>query len=345
LLPFAATVHESLRIDVAVDDVLLRNARELLSIWTCWYPHLRAVQIQAEPDPETAASTGLTAACLSGGVNSFFTVLRQSLVPSASSVAIDDLLWVWGVDVPLDATDAATRLRSSFAAAATDLGKRLVPLATNARATEWERTDLPRLSHASLLAAAALALERRYRRVLIGATTTYLDLGPWGSHPVTDPRLSTSLTEVVHDGAATSHVDKARQVASSPAALRSLHVCWRSRSDVNCHECEECYRTMTTLWLLGALDRAATFDARRFDRERLRSLFCRHWREMLYVRDIARLAREKGRRDVALVLERVIRRSWRINRGIALSERLDRTPFLWRYAGALRRRLLRGTLR
>src|SRR5262252_3865481 len=48
LAPLAATLGEPLRISLPVDRLLARNVVDLLSIWTSWYPELRAVPLEIE---------------------------------------------------------------------------------------------------------------------------------------------------------------------------------------------------------------------------------------------------------------------------------------------------------
>jgi hypothetical protein len=52
-------------------------------------------------------------------------------------------------------------------------------------------------------------------------------------------------------------------VASSPLALQTLRVCWRSKElQYNCCWCEKCIRTMLCLYVAGVLDRCSAFPGR-----------------------------------------------------------------------------------
>ena len=139
---------------------------------------------------------------------------------------------------------------------------------------------------------------------------------------MTDPLLSTSATTVVHDGAEATRVEKTRAVAESALALRSLRVCWRSRSDHNCGDCEKCYRTMTTLSLLGALNKCSTFPAGSFDPRRIDRIFCRSDGAVAFMREIRELADAKGQMAVVRAIDRSFARSRRLLRAQAALTRI-----------------------
>ena len=85
------------------------------------------------------------------------------------------------------------RLCVRLSKAAEDLGVGFVDVAVNLRQVRFVETQWGRLSHGSVLASIALALERRFRAVYIAATYTGgPPIRPGGSHPETDPLFSTS---------------------------------------------------------------------------------------------------------------------------------------------------------
>jgi hypothetical protein len=157
--------------------------------------------------------------------------------------------------------------------AAASLGKNFVDVATNIRATRWWKSGYGVLSHGASLASIGLALENRYKRVLIASTNAYNNLAPNGSHPLTDPLLSTSQLAATHDGAGFNRIQKTELLCSSDVALRSLRVCWQSQSDENCQNCNKCYRTVLTLMLLGHLDQCATFDKTKLHLEKIPKIY------------------------------------------------------------------------
>ena len=119
----AATLHEDLVIHTPIDKTLFENLPELLSIWKCWYPTLSIPTVHAEPVlDERGDRQNKASAFFSGGVDSFFTVLHldQGSDPDTSS-KLDDLLCVWGFDIPLSKPESFERMRRSLAVAATRL--------------------------------------------------------------------------------------------------------------------------------------------------------------------------------------------------------------------------------
>jgi len=332
LLPLAVTLGEAVRLDRPIDRTLLDNVLELMRIWKCWYPRLHIVPIEADVVDAVEHQPGSgTAAFFSGGVDSFFTVLRHNSVSiSGSQRHIDDLLCVWGFDIPLTNCDAFRRLRSRLQRAASDLGKELIAVATNLRVTRLQQVDWGSLYFGSALASVALALEKRYTRALIAASSGYEYLVPWGSHPLTDPLLSTGRTKIIHDGAGFNRVERTALVARSEVAMRSLHVCWKFGSDGNCGACSKCYRTMAALELLGALGQCKTFPKEHFELRKLRKIHLHGDWDRLYFRQIRDLALRKGRPYVARAVERGFKYSDRLDRWLRIIRMLGRRRFLWR---------------
>jgi hypothetical protein len=251
------------------------------------------------------------------------------------------MLSVWGFDVPLRHREAIARLRTRFQGVASDLGKDFVDVSTNLRCTRWSETDWPYLAHGCALAAVGLALERRYDRVLIAATGGYRDLHPWGSHPLTDPLLSTTSTTLVHDGAGFTRVQKTELLVTSEVARGALRVCWRSESDENCGECNKCYRTALILELLGALGRCSTFPNEPVDLGRAGRVYCAQPWDFREFRDIRALALRVGRPDIAKAATRSMQRSPRLMRRLALARALRGRRGL-RYLGERLERELRA---
>src|SRR5262249_39799935 len=271
LLPLAATLGEPLAIPPAADPLFLKNIRGLNQVWKAWYPHLHLVRLDVPVAAAIAGERpGEVAALFSGGVDGYFTALRHLDISAAEDgTVIDDLVFVRGFDIPLAEQDGYEKTVRALRHAAEELGKHLVVVATNLRETRLNRVNVQLLWHGAGLLSTTLALEKRYRVVFIPSTHSYLDLAPWGSHPLTDPLLSTTATRVVHDDPCFNRTEKLERIAGCSTVLRTLRVCPRSRSSFNCSNCSKCFRTMATLEVLGTLDKCVTFDASRFSVDRL----------------------------------------------------------------------------
>jgi hypothetical protein len=334
LLPVAVHLAESLVISKPVDRELFVNVHELMRVWNCWYPYLKPVSIEADvQELPTERTEGATAALFSGGVDAWFTLLTHNGQPNrVDNIKIDDLLCIWGLDIPLENPGEFRALRDALVRATTGLGADFVEIVTNLRQTKWfTKADWGRVAHGSVLASIGHVLSRRYSRVLIPSTHRYDDPIPWGSHPLTDPLLSSSRTRIIHDGGGFSRVEKTEALLKSEAALKSLQVCWDTHSYRNCETCSKCYRTMTTLFLLGALDRCPRFSARTIDKRKLGKIFARDDSDRAFLREVRGLAVRAGHPDIAQAVDRSFRHSRRLELSLRLTTRLLRlaTP-KWR---------------
>jgi hypothetical protein len=348
LLPLAVTRREPLRLCLPIDPVLSANAARLMKIWTGWYRKLRVVPIEAEVKPvEPIPAPAETAAFFSGGVDSFFTVLRNKEQDDRSAFpAIDRLLCVRGFDIDLDNTREFERLRSRLSEAAGDLGVELVDVAMNVREVRFMQSDWARLSHGSALASIGLALEKRFRAVYIATSYTGgPPMHPWGSHPETDPLSSTSRTRIIHDGAGISRMEKTEYVARSEVAMRSLHVCPRARSSENCCDCRKCFLVMLTLEVTGALSRCSVFSRHPLDLERVKRTYLKGPTTQYLFRQIEVRARAQGRLDIAQAIDQAVKRTRRLNRLLWPATWMRTKPGLWRIARVLRERVLASSPR
>ena len=311
MLPLACYFGESLVIKRPINRVLHDNLLGLRAVWSSWYPDdVKPVPIEAHTivgadrrevpiDPSKR-----TISCFSGGVDSLFTFFRhQDQVLGDGTGIIDDFLSLGGFNTPMDDFDTMQAELEPFA---TRVGRRLVPVLTNIRYGE-HAIDTPysmghwqeRLAHGAFLAGVVHMLGRRYKEFIIPASPSYGRLQPWGSHPMCDPLLSASDLRVVHDGASFNRIQRTEIVARNDDALAILLVCARNdRRAGNCSRCQKCLRTMAMLDLLGAKNRARTFDWDRYSMARLSHVWLPSWNEQLYFVDIAERARCDGRLDL-----------------------------------------------
>jgi hypothetical protein len=349
LLSVAVHLGEPLVISKPVDRELFVNVQELMRVWSCWYPRLKSVPIEAEIQERPARPSGSsTASLFSGGVDAWFTLLTHNANDSnqLETFRINDLLCVWGLDIPLESCGEFRAMSNALASAVSGLGADFVEVATNLQHTRWfGKAEWGPVAHGSVLASIGHALSGKYSRVLIPSTHRYDDPIPWGSHPVTDPLLSSSLTRIVHDGGGFSRVEKTEALIKSEAAMNSLQVCWDTRSYRNCEACNKCYRTMTTLFLLGALDRCPRFSARTIDTRKLAKTLPEDESDRAFLREVRDLAVRKGHHEISRAIDHSFKRARRIELGLRLTNRLLKlTTPKWRRRLDWRiERLLLGT--
>lgn len=229
-------VEESL----PLSSLLCENLTELQAVYHCWNPELKPIDIEARLE-EPERNSGMVASCYSGGVDSALTFVRRR-------EELDVLVLVLGFDIdgPNDDWDERIARHQQFADA---MGKRLIPIKTNAREFCVSRKICWNFGHGLFLPSLApmLGLSTLY----VPSSHTYAELFPWGSHPLTDPMWSTAVNKIVHCGAGYSRANKVRALCSEQAVLDNIQVCRRSNSE-NCGACPKCVRTMVALHMLGA---------------------------------------------------------------------------------------------
>lgn len=340
MLPYAMDSGEPIVSDIPMDAELLENLKGLIAIWRAWHPQFSNpdIRVPVKPWNQTEPSGDRTAAFFSGGVDSWFTVLRHAPERESDAIGrVDDLITVHGFDIPVEATNEFSKLQSDLGAAASELGRDMIVVRTNLRryGSLWAK-GWGWLTHAAGLATVALILEKRFRKVMIGSAYPYGHLIPWGSHPMTDVLFSTSALQIKHDGASFKRVEKTRLIARHQVALTYLHVCWKDGSAKNCGKCAKCLRTMTTLALLDALGTANPFPEE-FRPERLAGLYIENKVEEDFIREALDLAKERGHDDIHAAITRALRRSRRIRPLVKFADGLGRIPMFWRLGPNVRR--------
>jgi hypothetical protein len=335
MLPLAMFVGEPLVVEAAVDPALLARLDEWGRVFACWYPRmLRRVELRPLVERAGAAPPGRARATFfSGGIDSWFNVLRGA--PRL-------LVFAAGFDVPLGNAEALARLRAGRAEVARALGIPAVEVATNLRQDPGRRVPWGEVSHGAALAGCAHFLTAGVGVILVGSSAGYADLTPWGSHPLTDPLLSSSALEIRHFGADAARLEKTAAVAASPLALRHLRVCYRTGGDANCGACGKCLRTRITFELLGAGGACETLPPEPADPRAFAAVIHEASATRLFFAEIRELAAQKGRFDVVRAVDSSIARSDRFVRRRDAIERLARMPLAWRLRAPLQRWLASG---
>ena len=262
LLMPAMRLGRSLRINLPVSSQFYRNMQRFMEIVHVWWPEYRPVAIETGEIADTAGNGTAVGCFFSGGVDSFYTVLKNAEREASSNSIISHLLFIHGFDIGLQANRIYRLAYDNISSAAARFGINLLQCTTNIREVLCEEYASWPYCHGLLMASTALGIEKFWRQVYIPSSHKYSDLFPWGSHPLTDPLISTDAVPFIHDGCEASRTNKVLwQVAKSDIALDYLRVCWRNRfGKYNCGECEKCIRTMINLEVAGVLSKCKTFD-------------------------------------------------------------------------------------
>lgn len=230
---------------------------EIVRAWWGWSGGL-----PIEPADTPAPSGGLLAPRLrrsallfSGGVDSFFSLLRGPLAPDA-------LVFVDGFDIPLDDVARRDHAYREVRCVADAAGLRTMRVTTNLRkhslfaSASWEQT------HGGALASIGHALRGEISHLMISSTPSFREIAPsWGSHLRLDTLWSSEHLGVLYVGATHRRPEKLVAIADEPIVRQHLRVCWEHRRPgVNCGVCEKCLRTQLLLLEHDQLRHFRTFD-------------------------------------------------------------------------------------
>lgn len=230
----------------------LRNLAEFQLAWSRWLPdRYEPVAIEADVVVDARPREGERAlSAFSGGVDSTFTLLRNRPSADPTTFSLEHVVLVHGFDIALANGDALEELVARTAPSRDLAGVRLQVVRTNSKELglqSWED------SCGAQLAACLHLYSGTFSHALIGSSDPYDALVfPWGSNPVTDPLLSGGQMTIVNDGSAFCRTAKLAWLATWPAAVEALKVCWEGRyQGRNCGVCEKCVRTRINLLAAG----------------------------------------------------------------------------------------------
>lgn len=277
----------SVYVDGMVSVSLLANLERFMDIWALWRPDLyRPIVVRAaqEVEPAPSGSDG-AAALFSGGLDSSYMLLRHHRrLVGRRNRRIELGVFVHGADFEPDSlladwyTPPARRMLDS-------LGIEMCVVRTNFRQCPaiWEHC------HGALLASCLHWFSGRSRYGMIAATVTADFLShQWGSHPLTDPLLSSARFTIQDDGILVSRVEKADLVRTWPQAMEDLRVCYQLDPDeMNCGTCQKCLFTKLAFMACGpSVPKSLTTDVSWWDVLKLRGL--PEWVPYLFLAVLAR---------------------------------------------------------
>lgn len=237
-----------------LDPRLLGSFEQIQDLYLAWVPGLTRLPAKSldAAAPRRRAGTGRVAAFFSGGVDSFYTLMKRR-------DEITDLIFVHGFDIKLEDDKLFGETLGMIEHIARKTGKTLTRLETDIRPVldsyiGWD------YGHGPALAATAYLLSGQFDKIYIPSSQDYTHLFAFGSHPLLDPLWSLSDLDIVNDGAEARRIRKVEAIARHQIVLDTLRVCWMNPdSAYNCCRCEKCHRTMIALKVAGALDRCRTF--------------------------------------------------------------------------------------
>lgn len=297
--------------DGGICPVLHANLAAASQTLTRWH------RLADPPSIEASAETRLPAEkvglFLSGGIDSLAS-LRTSLqrVPRSHPETISAAILVGGST----SESKFIRLKEVHEIIAHEAGVEPIALRTNAQSLHKNNMSFYiNIYHGAFLAGLAYCLGGRFRKVKISATFDAANLEPWGSHPLLDPFYSSAHMAIDHHGLEMSRLDKTAIVADWPVGLDHVNVCVSPEAvGENCGRCEKCLRTMLALTALGRLNATAAFPRRELRAEDLMDLEIGNAYQASCYRDLLQPLCDRGRSDLAAVLERKLAPPTRVRR-------------------------------
>jgi hypothetical protein len=219
-----------------------------------WWSYPALAPLAPLKDQPGLSSDSWTALCFSGGVDSFYSLLRGGLSPHL-------LVFIHGYDIPLEDEVRLGAFKSTLEVVTAATNSHPVLLRTNLRQHPAFTTYLWDRAHGGALAAVGHLLSSEINHFVISATYIRSDERPWGSHPLIDHLWSSSRLRVVQYGDGLWRHDKLRAIIDEPLVREYLRVCWENRRPAgNCSHCDKCIMTMVVLAQAGKLDRFPVFE-------------------------------------------------------------------------------------
>lgn len=249
-----------IRVDGYISPTLRSNIEQYMEVFADLHPRFKPVKISAITTPLNPPTTSTMAPTrprvgtfFSGGVDSFYSFLKHR-------DEITDLVFIHGFDVGLNEQRLRVQASAMGDRLSKALGVRFIEIETNARLIQkrWGRWG-PH-AHGLGLASVGRSLAPYLSKLYIPGSFSEQEQIPWGTHPDLDSLLGDESIEFVHDQTSAKRTDKIEFISRFPAALEALRVCYKNPNGAyNCCVCEKCLRTMTTLYAVGALEKATTF--------------------------------------------------------------------------------------
>jgi hypothetical protein len=329
MLPSCMLDGEACFADGSLSAGLLRNLGAGQQLLARWYEFLTPVAVASSvSSPARSSRASGVACCFSGGVDSWFSLLRNS-------ERVSHLLLVRGFDISLGNEPLWRAANTRAAGVARQMRKDLIICETNLRdvadrrrtvwGTQFDGDFWGRCLHGAALAACVQTLGSTIGELIVPATHSGPQLKPWGSSPALDHHWSNDRVTITHDGCEADRFGKVRAIAASDLALQSLRVCHNDCSRMNCGTCEKCVRTMLALRLCGSLERATTFPrAHAFVKLRRLSV-APHLR--YHYETLLDQARRVEDREIAQAIEAILGQRFSTERSLAHAVRLLRRAY------------------
>jgi hypothetical protein len=279
--------------DAPVSAALLDNLDQAGWIYSNWFEDLDPIPVEGcAVEEERPGPSGLVGSFFSGGVDSIYSFIQNK-------DEISHLILCRGLDISFEEVQRWDRTVDLVRAFAEEQGKALILVETNAKLLQSRTRSR---NHGAILISTGLSLG--LGTLIVPASVTLDLMLPYGSHPLLDPHFSNGVTRVVHDSPV-FRTKKVRAIVETGIGLGQMRVCNVLTNGVNCGRCEKCFRTRTTLGLLGA--EAPHLPPLRNPKELRKVKLKGRGHLGAWMENLA-LARQVGREDFVREIEKLVRR-------------------------------------
>jgi len=252
LMP-AMRCGESLEVEGLVEQQVMQQLPQLMDLYQSWDRRFKPIRVSCQGVfASSAPSQPCQWAAFSGGVDSFLTVEQNR-------PQLERLLFVQGLDLPLENHSLRGRVMPPLYQAAREWGLPLYEVSSNLRALT-DRYCPWHLVFGGALACLGWLLATQVSRLHLAGCAPDSEGWPDGSHPLQNRLMSGPAFEMVCGGGEASRFERVESLCHSSIFQRFVRVCWENLGDrYNCCCCEKCLRTMVSLEILGTLGQTPAF--------------------------------------------------------------------------------------
>jgi hypothetical protein len=305
--------EERIKIDAAICPQLrdgLETAMALLRHW--WYPKdKKLTRIEAKTSSRMLfpAINNRAGMFFSGGIDSLASFRKNRLLfPLEHPWSIKDGLLVFGLET--EDINQFKHVNNSLSKFSKEAGLTLIPVYTNIRQLDNDWMFWQRQFQDSVYCSIAHAFSKRFEVVSISSTYDIPHMQRDGSHPLLDINYSSSDLIIRHDAIKLSRLDKLKLVAGWDLGFQNIRTCNKSElyqnDTLNCGRCWKCISAMLAYIGLGVLEKTSAFPRLELTKELVESAVEIYGTTLCFYEELPRLLVEKGRPDLATVIEKKI---------------------------------------
>ncbi len=316
LLPAIHLKEKRVIIDKKICPFLKESLEIVMKIMQHWSKgKYQPLKIESKTDDDIRLlQKPRTGMFMSGGMDSLAALrLNRLNYPESHPAFVKDCFFLHGFDIGGVVERGMKyhvfeRAKRSIQKITTDAQVEFIPVYTNIRHLCDERDLWLDSFFGAVLASISHTFSRRMNMVFIGSSYDIPNLHPCGSHPLLDPEYSSYDMRIRHRDYELSRIEKIKIVSRWDKAFQNFRVCLANvPGKLNCGKCEKCVRTMTELTALGLLHKTEAFEEDEVTAEQISMFDITIRVRPPFYRPLIPMLRERGRDDLAIVIEKQLK--------------------------------------